>query len=53
VEHGGQVVGQTEVGEAPRVWHPVEIALSDRVEIDEARQRTDAHQGISDRQGGQ
>ena len=53
VEHGRQVVGQREVGEAPRVRHPVEVAPSDRVEVHEARHRADDGQRVGDGERGE
>jgi len=53
VKHRRQVVGQTEVGETPRVRYPVHIAPAERVETDEARNRADARQSVGDGQGSQ
>jgi len=53
VEDGRQVIRQAEVGKAPRVRHPLQIAPSERVEMNETRNRADARQSVGDGQSSQ
>ena len=52
VEDCRQAVGQRHVGGTPAVRHPVTIGAQ-RVEVDEARQRTEPGEHVGQRHGGQ